>query len=105
MRRSLIAAAALSALVVAPAVVLAQDASTPALAPTTVRVLVHQNPPFTAYMEQFNAKFQAGPSGGHRGDVGGRTERSRDDHPDPSRRERRGCRRHLRVQQRASSRT
>jgi raffinose/stachyose/melibiose transport system substrate-binding protein len=58
MRRSLIAAAALSALVVAPAVVLAQDASTPALAPTTLRVLVHQNPPFTAYMEQFNAKFQ-----------------------------------------------
>ena len=59
MRRSLIAAAALSALVVAPAVVLAQDASTPALAPTTLRVLIHQNPPFTAYMEQFNEKFKA----------------------------------------------
>ena len=59
MRRSLIAAAALSALVVAPAVVLAQDASTPALAPTTLRVLVHQNPPFTAFMEKFNEQFEA----------------------------------------------
>lgn len=59
MRRSLIAAAALSALVAAPAAVLAQDAGTPALAPTTLRVLVHQNPPFTAYMEQFNAAFEA----------------------------------------------
>lgn len=59
MRRSLIAAAALSALVAAPAAVLAQDASTPALAPTTLRVLVHQNPPFTAWMEEFNAAFEA----------------------------------------------
>lgn len=59
MRRSLITAAALSALVAAPAAVLAQDASTPALAPTTLRVLVHQNPPFTEYMDRFNAAFEA----------------------------------------------
>jgi raffinose/stachyose/melibiose transport system substrate-binding protein len=59
MRRSLITAAALSALVAAPAAVLAQDASAPALAPTTLRVLVHQNPPFTDYMAKFNEQFQA----------------------------------------------
>ena len=29
------------------------------LAPTTLRVLVHQNPPFTDYMKAFNAKFEA----------------------------------------------
>ena len=29
------------------------------LAPTTLRVLVHQNPPFTDYMKVFNAKFEA----------------------------------------------
>ena len=29
------------------------------LAPTTLRVLVHQNPPFTDYMKTFNAKFEA----------------------------------------------
>jgi raffinose/stachyose/melibiose transport system substrate-binding protein len=56
MRRSPIAAAALAVLVVAPAAVLAQGTE---LAPTTLRVLVHQNPPFTAYMEAFNERFQA----------------------------------------------
>jgi raffinose/stachyose/melibiose transport system substrate-binding protein len=29
------------------------------LAPTTLRVLVHQNPPFTEFMETFNAQFEA----------------------------------------------
>ncbi len=29
------------------------------LAPTTLRVLVHQNPPFTEFMETFNATFEA----------------------------------------------
>ena len=29
------------------------------LAPTTLRVLVHQNPPFTEFMNTFNADFQA----------------------------------------------
>jgi raffinose/stachyose/melibiose transport system substrate-binding protein len=59
MRRSLFSIAALAALAIAPTGVLAQDASAPALAPTTLRVLVHQNPPFTDWMAKFNSQFEA----------------------------------------------
>jgi len=33
-------------------------AATASLAPTTLRVLIHQNPPFTTFMESFNKKFE-----------------------------------------------
>lgn len=45
---------------VAPASPGASTGAGPAsLAPTTLRVLVHQNPPFTEFMETFNAQFEA----------------------------------------------
>ena len=34
------------------------ESAAASLAPTTLRVLVHQNPPFTEYMAKFNAAFQ-----------------------------------------------
>ncbi len=59
MRRSMLALTAMAVAAIGPTTVLAQGASAPALAPTTLRVLVHQNPPFTAFMEQFNTQFTA----------------------------------------------
>jgi raffinose/stachyose/melibiose transport system substrate-binding protein len=43
----------------APASPAASSAGQASLAPTTLRVLVHQNPPFTEFMTKFNEKFQA----------------------------------------------
>ncbi len=37
----------------------APASSTPATEPVTLRVLVHQNPPFVTFMEKFNEQFQA----------------------------------------------
>jgi raffinose/stachyose/melibiose transport system substrate-binding protein len=41
-----------------PAASGAATAATASLAPTTLRVLIHQNPPFTTFMESFNDKFE-----------------------------------------------
>jgi raffinose/stachyose/melibiose transport system substrate-binding protein len=50
--RRFIALAATTAVAVAALAV-------PATAQDTLRVLIHQNPPFVAYMEEFNAQFEA----------------------------------------------
>jgi raffinose/stachyose/melibiose transport system substrate-binding protein len=43
----------------APASPAASGQGLASLAPATLRVLVHQNPPFTEFMNKFNAEFQA----------------------------------------------
>jgi raffinose/stachyose/melibiose transport system substrate-binding protein len=51
-----------SASAAAPSEPAASSEASPAaasLAPTTLRVLIHQNPPFTTFMESFNGKFEA----------------------------------------------